>query len=130
MVLVFVVALEAGEASQCTDQSNAAARYHALFNGCARGVQCVFDAGFLLFHFDFGSGTDLNHGDTAGKLGDALLQLLAVVVAGGFFDLRLDLLDAAFDRFLVAGAINQGAVLFGDLNFFRGAQILERRLLQ
>jgi len=60
-------------------------------------VQRVFNAGFLLFHLDFGGGTDLDHRHAAGQLGHALLQLLTVVVAGGFFDLDADLLDARFD---------------------------------
>jgi hypothetical protein len=43
-------------------------------------VQGVFHAGFLLFHFDFGACTDLDHGNAASQLGHALLQLFLVVV--------------------------------------------------
>ena len=46
----------------------------------AGGVQGVFNAGLLFFHFDFGRGTDLDHCNAAGQLGHALLQLLAVVI--------------------------------------------------
>jgi hypothetical protein len=69
------------------DQRDAAARDHALFDRRARRVQRVFDARLLLLHLDFGGGADLDDGDAASELRDALLQLFLVVVAGGFFDL-------------------------------------------
>ena len=69
----------------------------AFFHRRTRGVQGVFDTRLLFLHLDFGGGTDLDHGHAAGQLGHALLQLLAVVVAGGFLDLHAHLLDARFD---------------------------------
>jgi hypothetical protein len=74
------------------DQRHAAAGHDAFFDRGTGRVQRVFDAGLLLLHLDFGRGTDLDQRNTAGQLGHALLQLLAVVVAGGFLDLRADLL--------------------------------------
>jgi hypothetical protein len=44
-----------------------------------------------------GGCTDVDDGDTAGELGEALLELLAVVVGGGLFDLTADLVHAAAD---------------------------------
>ena len=46
----------------------------------------------LLFHFDLGhAAPTLDHGDTAGKLGHALLELLAIVIRRGrFLDLHTD----------------------------------------
>ena len=79
------------------DQRHAAARDHAFFDGRTGRVQRVFDAGLLLLHLDLGGSADLDHGDTAGELGNALLQLLLVVVGSGFFDLLTDLLDARLD---------------------------------
>jgi hypothetical protein len=58
-------------------------------------VQRVFDAGLLLLHLDLGGGTDLDHRNTAGQLGHALLQLLAVVVGGGVSRSGADLLARA-----------------------------------
>ena len=77
------------------DQRHATARHHAFLDGGTGRVQRVFDAGLLLLHLDLGRRTDLDHGDAAGELGNALLQLLLVVVGGGFLDLLLDLSDAA-----------------------------------
>ena len=65
----------------------------------ARGcVQGVFDAGLLFLHFD----PRLRHrplitGNTAGELGNALLEFFLVIVAGRFFDLLTDAVDPAFD---------------------------------
>src|SRR5690606_797159 len=47
VVLVFVVALELGQAGQRTDQRDATARDHAFLDRRTRGVQGVFDARLL-----------------------------------------------------------------------------------
>ena len=73
-------------------QRDAAAGNDAFFDGRARRMQRIFDAGLLLFHFDFGRRADFDRRDAAGQLGQTLLQLLAVVVGSGVFDLRADLL--------------------------------------
>src|SRR3546814_736681 len=130
VVLVFVDALELTDGLQRTHQGHAAARDHAFFDGCARGVQGVFDAGLLFLHLDLGRGTDLDHRHAAGQLGHALLQLLAVVVRRGLFDLRLDLLDAAFDATGFAGAVDDRGVFLGDLDLLGAAEVLDRGLLQ
>ncbi len=79
-------------------QGHAAAGNDAFFDRRAGGVQGVFDAGLLFLHLGLGRRADLDHRHAAGQLGQPLLQLLAVVVRGGLFDLGADLLDAAFDR--------------------------------
>ena len=62
-----------------------------------RGVHGVLDTGLLFLHFRLGGRADLNNGHAAHQLREPLLELLAVVVRGRLFDLRADLLDAAFD---------------------------------
>ena len=79
------------------EERDAAAGDDALFDGRAGRVQRVLDAGLLLLHLGLGRGADLDDGDAADELGEALLELLAVVVGGGVLDLRADLLDAALD---------------------------------
>src|SRR5690606_33689428 len=75
-------------------------------------------------------GTDLDHGNATGQLGHALLQLLAIVVRGGLFDLGLDLLDARLDASGFAGAVDDGGVLLGDLHLLGAAQVLDGGLFQ
>jgi hypothetical protein len=93
-------------------------------------VQGVLDAGLLLLHLDLGGRTDLDHGDAAGELRDALLQLLLVVVAGGFLDLLADRLDARLDVAGLAGAVDDGAVLLLDDDLLGLAEVVQRRLLE
>ena len=64
---------------------------NALFNSSLGGVQGVLDAELLVFHLNFGSSTDLDDGNTAGHLSQALLQLLTVEVRGSGNDLAADL---------------------------------------
>jgi hypothetical protein len=88
-----LVALELSFSSASgAQQGDAAAGDDALLDGRAGGVQGVLDAGLLLLHLGLGGGADVDDGHAAGQLGQALLELLAVVVAGGgLLDLGADL---------------------------------------
>src|SRR5690606_8926937 len=59
-----------------------------------------------------------------------LLELLAVVVRSGLFDLLLDLGDAAFDLCLLASTVDDGGGLLGDLHLLRAAEHLEANVLE
>src|SRR5690606_32654686 len=67
----------------------------AFGDGGAGGVEGVLDALLLLLHLGLGGGADVDDGHAAGELGETLLELLLVVVGGGFLDLTTDLLHAA-----------------------------------
>ena len=58
--------------------------------------------------------TDADHRNTAGQLGQTLLQLLTVVVGGGLLDLCADLRAAAFDVLLLAGTVDDRGLFLGD----------------
>ena len=94
-VLVVVGAGHALDLGEGAHQGDAAAGDDAFLDRRTGGVQGVLDAGLLLLHLDLGGGTDLDDGHTAGQLGQALLELLAVVVGGGLLDLGADLLATA-----------------------------------
>src|ERR1700685_3865165 len=74
----------------------------------------VFDAAFLLFHFGFGGGAYFNYGYASDQLRQPLLQLLAVVVAGGLVDLAANFFYAAFDLVVLALAFDDGGVVLVD----------------
>src|SRR5690606_13865968 len=130
VVLVFVGTLQGLDRGLGAQQRDAATRDHALFHRRTRGVQGVFNARLLFLHLDLGRGTDLDHRNAAGQLGHALLQLLAVVVRGGLLDLRLDLLDARLDGGGVAGAVDDGGVLLGDLHLLGTAEVIDGGLVE
>ena len=95
-------------------QRDAAAGHDALLERRAGRLQGVLDAVLLLLHLRLGGRADLDDGDAAGELGEALLQLLAVEVRVGVLDLGLDLVDAALDRGGVTGAVDDRRVVLGD----------------
>ena len=96
------------------DIGYATTRHDAFLHSSAGSMQGVVYAVFLLLHFHFGSGTYIQYSHTAAQLGQALLQLFAVVVRGGSFDLCLDLVDAGSDLFLIALTAYDGGVVFVD----------------
>ena len=95
-------------------QRDAAARHDALLEGGAGGLQRVFDAMLLLLHLGLGGCADLDHGNTASQLGEALLELLAIEIGVGVFDLVLDLADPALDPIAVTVAIHDRRRVLGD----------------
>src|SRR4051812_16294668 len=112
------------------DEGDASAGHDALLDRGARGVQRVLDAGLLLLHLRLGGGSDLDDGDAASELREALLQLLLVVVGGALLDLRADLLDAPFDVALLPGAVDQRGVVLVDGDPLAAAEVGETDLLE
>src|SRR6202163_366320 len=109
--------------------TEAAARHDALFNRRPGRMHRVINAVLALPHLDFGRAADADDRDAAGELGQTLLQLLTVVVRGGFVDLRLDLVDAGLDVGLLAGAAHNGGVLLVDHHFLCATEHGERDVL-
>src|SRR5262249_5250592 len=90
-LLVVAFALHRLARRERVQQRNATAGDDAFLDGRAGRMESVLDAGLLLLHLGLGRSADMDHGHAAGELGEALLELLAVVVAGGFLDLAADL---------------------------------------
>jgi len=93
-------------------------------------VHGVFHAGLLLLHLGLGSRAHLDDGNAAHKLGQALLQLLLVVVAGGGLHLGADLLHAALDGLGGTGALDDGGVLLVDDDLLGAAEVSQREVLE
>src|SRR4029077_358407 len=94
-------------------EGGAAAGDEALFDGRAGRRERILDAVLLLLELDLGGRADLDDRDAAGQLGEALLELLAVVVGGGVLDLGLDLAHAALDLVGTAVAIDDRRIVLG-----------------
>src|SRR5690606_4474195 len=94
-----------------TQEGNATTRDHALFRRRPRGGPGVVDQVLALLHLGLGVGTSLDDGDTAGQLGQTLLELLAIVIAGRALDLRADLIGAGFDVLALTGAFDDERVV-------------------
>src|SRR5712691_665446 len=84
----------------------------------------------LLLELDLSRCAHFDHGDAARQLGQALLELLPVEVAGGLGDLRADLLDATLDRLLRATTLDDGGLVLVGLHLARPAEILHGRRVE
>ena len=87
----------------------------AFFNGSLSVADSVLNAVLAFLQLDLSSGTGLDDGNATGQLSEALLQLLTVVVRVSGSDLRLDLVNAAFDGLGGAGTVNNGGLFLGCL---------------
>ena len=92
--------------------------------------QRVLDPVLLLLELDLGGRADLDDGDAAGELREALLELLAVPVRVGLLDLGLDLVDAALDLVLAARALDDRGVVLGHDDLARAAEQVEPDVLE
>src|SRR5690606_38335201 len=122
--------LEAVEHLGRLQQRDATTGDDALLDGCLRVADGVLDAVLALLELDLGGRARLDDGDAAGELGEALLQLLVVVVAVGVLDLATDLGDTTLDRGRLAGALDDGGLILGDDDLARTAEQVERSVLQ
>jgi hypothetical protein len=109
--LVVVDALDAVQRLGRIQQRRTTTGDDALFDCRAGRVQRVVDAVLALLDLDLGRTADLDDGDAASELGQTLLELLAVVIAGGVLDLRTDRLGAALDRVGFTRTIDDGGVV-------------------
>src|SRR4051794_26569216 len=89
-------------------QGGAAARDGALLDRGLGRRDGVLDAVLALLHLDLGRGTDLDHRDAVGELGQPLRELLAVPVGVRRLDLLADLRDPVVDLGLTAAAVHDG----------------------
>src|SRR5712664_636180 len=128
-LLVVVLGAKPLEVLGGTEQGDAAARHDAFFNRRTGRMHRVINAVLALPDLDLGRAADADHRDAACELRQTLLQLLTVVVRGGFLDLRLDLVDAGLDVGLLAGAVDDGGVLLVDHHLLGATEHGERDVL-
>ncbi len=93
-------------------------------------MQCIFNAGFFLFHFNFGRSADFDHCNAADQLGQSLLELLAIVVGGGLLDLGADLLDTAGNGVFLAVAVDDGGVVLVNSDALGAAEHVDGGLVE
>ena len=129
-VLVFVLTFQAGNFRCYANQRNATTSNHAFFYRSTGSVQGIFNAGFLLFHFNFSRSTNFDNRNAACQFRYALLQFFTVIVGSCFFDLLTNLSHATLDCSFVAHAIDDGGGIFVDNNAFRLAQIFQSCFFQ
>ncbi len=123
--LLVAFQLELVERRDRLEERRAAAGDEAFLDGRAGRREGILDAVLLLLELDLGGRADLDHGDAAGQLGEALLELLAVVVGGRVLDLGLDLGHPGLDLVGLAGAVDDRRVVLGGDDAAGLAEVLE-----
>ena len=93
-------------------------------------MECILDARLLLLHFDFGRCADIDLSNAARELGETLLELLTVVVAGGHLDLSLEELDAGLNVLGLAGAFDDGGRVLADGDLLGAAEFGDGDVLE
>ena len=111
-------------------QGHAAAADDAFLDGGLGGAHGILDAVLLLLQLDLGGRADLEHRNTAGQLGQTLLQLLTVVVGVGVLDLGTDLGDPTVDVGLVSGTLDNRGLVLGDGDLAGLTEQIETGVLQ
>ncbi len=119
------VAFEFCERNEGADVCNTTTGDDAFFNSSASCVECIFNAGFFLFHLNFSDSTDFDDSNTTDEFRETFLQLLTIVVACSGFDLLADLLDATFECVLGSSAINECCGVFVDGHGFCSSELVE-----
>src|SRR4051794_13241810 len=102
----------------------------ALLDGSLRVAHGVLDAVLALLELDLGGRPNLDDRNTAGQLGQTLLQLLAVVVGVALLDLGTDLVDPPLDLVAVAGALDDRGLVLGDHDLAGLAEELDAGALE
>src|SRR6266436_736457 len=128
-LLVVVLGAKPLEKLGSAEPGDAAARHDAFFNRRTGRMHRVINAVLALPDLDLGRAADADHRDAACELRQTLLQLLTVVVRGGFLDLRLDLIDARLDVGLLAGAAHDRGVFLVDHHLLGATEHGERDVL-
>src|SRR5690606_17595322 len=112
------------------DERDATTGDDALLAGRLRVADGVLDAVLALLELDLGGRARLDDGDAARELGEALLELLAVVVGVGVVDLLAQLLDAAGDGVGRTGALDDRGLVLGDDDLASLAEQVEGGVLE
>ena len=129
-LLVVVVRTQMLESRDRAQECDTAARQDAFLDRGAGRMHRVIDAILAFLHLDLGGATHADHRNTAGKLRQALLQLLLVVVGCCLLDLRFDLCDTCFDVGLLAGTVDDCSVLFLDHHLLGAAKHIQSNLVE
>ncbi len=112
------------------NQGSAAASHDALFHSGLGGSQSVLNAQLLFLHLNLSGSAHLDDSNTAGQLGQPLLELLLIELAGGGLNLRANLSHTALDGRGISSAVHNDGVLLVHLHLAGAAQLVNGGVLQ
>ena len=83
------------------EQGESTARHDPFGDGSAGRADSVVQRLLAALHFRLRRRTDADDGDPAGEFSEPFFQFVAIVIAGGLFDLLAQLALAGLDQFLL-----------------------------
>jgi len=102
------------EALGGVEKSRATTSNNAGGGGSLGGGESINGAVLLLTDLSLAGTTNLDHGNTTGDLGEALLELLLLVLGGGVGNGGLEKLDALLNIGLVACTVENDGLVLGN----------------
>ena len=120
----FIQHLETAQISHTT------ARHHSFLHRSTGGIQGILNTGFFLLHLHFSGSTNIDHCHTTNQFCQAFLQLFAVIIRGGVFDLGTDLLYPGSQLVFVTSTVNNGGVVLIHCNPLGRAKIVDGDVLK
>ncbi|MNE13675.1 hypothetical protein D3C80_1065170 [compost metagenome] len=112
------------------EQGKATTGHDALGNRCTGSRQGVIQSVLARFHLGFGGCAHADDSHATGKLGQAFLKLLPVVITGTGGDLRTDLRDTLGHGLLRAFASDQGGAVFEHQRTVNLAQLGQLQVVE
>ena len=122
--------LELVEASGGVEEGGTTSGKNTLGDGGTSGVEGVLETVLLLVDLDLGGSADLDDGDTAGELGESLVELLLLVGGGGLALGLADGLAAVSNGLAVAGAVEDDGLVLVDGDLLAGAEEVDGGVLE
>src|SRR5439155_21052941 len=113
-----------------SEKRHAATGNDPFIHSSASCMHRILDTRLFFFHLRLGGGANMNDGDTADKLRQALLQFLAIVVGSRLFDLNSKLLHAPFDGCALAAALDDRGIVLIDDHLLRSTEVFYPDVLQ
>eukprot|EP00123_Amoebidium_parasiticum_P013706 comp22106_c0_seq1/m.32278 comp22106_c0_seq1/g.32278 ORF comp22106_c0_seq1/g.32278 comp22106_c0_seq1/m.32278 type:complete len:433 (+) comp22106_c0_seq1:448-1746(+) len=129
-LLVEVARLDLVQLGNAAQQCTPTAGHNALLHGSTGGVECVRHTVLLLTNLDLAGTTNLDDGNTTGKTGKALLELLLLVLRGGGIGCLPDLVAALINAVLLASTTHEQGVVLGHAHLVDLAKLVRGHVLE
>ena len=101
-----------------------------LLHRSTSGIEGILHPGLAILHLRLRSSTHVDHRNTPHQLGQPLLQLLPIIVAGGLLNLNPDLLDPTLQGTAFAHPLDNGGVVLVDAYPLGPTQIVHVHIFQ
>jgi len=123
--LVVILGVQPAECLACVQERDAAAGDNTFLDRRPGGMHRIVDAVLTFFHLDFGCPTNADDRNATGQLGQAFLQLFAVIIRRRLFDLAANLIHAALNLRALSMTFDNGRIFFVDNDGLGSSKVVQ-----